>query len=123
MGPRTTVTDLYMLLFDHVYSQKPVAHGRHGFYFGENGEYTMHDIMTAISQELYDQGKSKSPTPTSFTEEETAKYFPRGTMLGTNSRCKAERSRRLGWEPNKGYQDLLASIKGEISKADVSINE
>jgi hypothetical protein len=44
------------------------------------------------------------------------KYFPNGTSLGTNSRCKAERARKLGWKPKKVTQDMLASVKDEIDE-------
>ncbi|KAF8071698.1 hypothetical protein FPV67DRAFT_1482350 [Lyophyllum atratum] len=110
------VTDLYILIFDYVLSRKDLAHGRHGYYFGENGEYVMYDLAKAIAQTLYDEGMVKSPNPRSFSDEEMKLYFPNGTMLGTNARCRAERSRALGWQPKKGYQDLVASIKGEIRR-------
>ncbi|RDB25814.1 Uncharacterized protein C2A9.02 [Hypsizygus marmoreus] len=109
------ITDLYILLFDYILSHKPLAHGRQGFYFGENGEYTVYELAKAISEALYHQGKAKSSKPSSFTEEEIKEYFPNGTMFGTNSRCKAERARSLGWHPRKGHHDFLASVKAEIS--------
>lgn len=109
------VADLYILLFDQILSQKSTpAHGRHGFYFGENGEHSMYDVAKTIAQLLYDVGKGESPHPTTFTKEEMEKYFPGGTSLGTNSRCKSDRARALGWKPRKGSSDMLASIKGEL---------
>jgi hypothetical protein len=74
----------------------------------------MYDVAKAISQLLYDTGKGGSPKPTTFTEEEMDRYFPGGTSLGTNSRCKADRARALGWKPRKTTSDMLASIKGEL---------
>lgn len=112
-----TVADLYILLFDHIISHKsthPPAHGRLGFYFGENGEHSMYDVAKTVAQMLYDAGKGKSPQPTTFTKEEMEKYFPGGTSLGTNSRCKSDRARALGWKPKKGTSDMLASIMGEL---------
>lgn len=114
---RPAVADLYILLFDQILSQKssdPPAHGRHGFYFGENGEHSWYDVAKTIAQLLYDTGKGESPQPTTFTKEEMEKYFPGGTSLGTNSRCKSDRARALGWKPRKGTSDMLASIKGEL---------
>jgi hypothetical protein len=107
-----------MILFDLVISPKPSpkpAHGRLGFYFGENGEHTLYDVGQAIAKALFDLGEGKSPNPTTFTTEEINKYFPQGTAsLGNNSRCKAERARQLGWRPKKVTHDMLTSIKDEI---------
>lgn len=111
------VADMYILLFDLILSPKPSrtpAHGRSGFYFGENGEHTLHDVGKAIAKALFDLHKGKSPNPTTFTKEEMDKYFPHGTDLGSNSRCKAERARKLGWRPRKVTHDMLTSVKSEI---------
>jgi hypothetical protein len=74
----------------------------------------MHDLASAVAKALHKAGKSKSPTPTTFTPEEMRRYFPSGTMFGTNARCKAERSRAIGWQPRKRHQDFLLSVKEEI---------
>jgi hypothetical protein len=34
--------------------------------------------------------------------------------LGSNSRCVANRSKAIGWNPEKSTQDLLASVKPEV---------
>ena len=107
------VADLYILLLEQILSGKPLAHGRNGFYFGENGEYTAYDLCKVISEVLYDQGKSKSATPTTFTEDEMAN-LPGISFFGSNSRCKAERSRAIGWNPKKGDADFLPSVKSEV---------
>jgi nucleoside-diphosphate-sugar epimerase len=86
-----------------------------GFYFAENGEHTLHEVGKAIAKVLYDVGKGKSENPTTFTPEEMDKYSLVRTGLGTNSRCKAERARELGWKPQKTTQDMLSSVKDEIS--------
>ncbi|KAG6880111.1 hypothetical protein C0992_005818 [Termitomyces sp. T32_za158] len=104
----------YVGLGKNVLARKELGHGREGFYFAENGEYIMWDIAKAVGQTLHDAGKLKCPAPSSYTEEEMREFFPSGTMFGTNSRCQGDRSRAIGWEPNKGYNDLVASIKEEI---------
>ncbi|KAF8149869.1 hypothetical protein B0H34DRAFT_785168 [Crassisporium funariophilum] len=90
------------------------GHGVSGFYFCENGEHTLHSVGEAIGKAMVALGKAKDPTPTSFTTEELAKYFPNGTGLGSNSRCRADRSRGLGWKPVKTTQDMLASVQHEM---------
>jgi hypothetical protein len=107
------VADLYILLFDAT-TTHPLAHGRSGFYFGENGEHTLYSISQTIAQILFEMGKGRSPVPTTFNEEETRRYFPGGTSLGSNSRCRAERSREVGWRPRKGTEDMLRSIGPEV---------
>ncbi|KIK96073.1 hypothetical protein PAXRUDRAFT_139333, partial [Paxillus rubicundulus Ve08.2h10] len=64
-----------------------------GLYFGENGEHRMRDIAVSISEALHDLG------------------LP---FLGTNSRCKANRARTLGWKPKSTTEDMLRSIKAEV---------
>jgi hypothetical protein len=59
-------------------------------------------------------GLSADATPTSFTKEEEEKYFPNGTSLGTNSRCRADRARAIGWEPVMTTEDMLESIRDEF---------
>lgn len=107
------VADLYLIVFDRVLADPKTAHGREGFYFGENGEHKLYDVAKGIAQALFDLGKGKSPEPTTFTDAENQKYFG-GTYLGTNSRARAERSRALGWKPTKTTEDLLASIRPEV---------
>jgi hypothetical protein len=36
--------------------------------------------------------------------------------LGTNSRCRANRSRSIGWKPVKTTEHMLASIKLELDE-------
>lgn len=74
----------------------------------------MLDVAKVVARELFDRGKGKSPEPTTFTGDEMLKYFPDGTSLGINSRCRAERGRRLGWTPLYGTRDMLASIRDEV---------
>ncbi|EGO24512.1 hypothetical protein SERLADRAFT_467949 [Serpula lacrymans var. lacrymans S7.9] len=111
------ISDLFIAVYDAATKNQPtggqVGHGLEGFYFGENGEHRLYDISKTVSQVLYDLGKGKSPEPTTFTEEELLKYFG-GAYLGSNSRCRAERSRSIGWNPKYTTQDMLASIKPEV---------
>lgn len=110
-----TVADLYVIIFDAALADSTSpAHGREGFYFGENGEHRLYDVGKRIAQVLYDFKKGRSADPTTFTREELRKYFPQGTSLGTNSRCRADRSRSIGWKPVKTTEDMLASIRPEV---------
>jgi len=112
------IADLYDVLFTLILAEpsKP-GHGREGFYFGENGEHTWYDISKAIGVAMVKLGLSKSVEPTPFTEEELGKYFGSKTVgyyFGTNSRCRANRSKAIGWKPKKTTDDMLKSIKLEM---------
>ncbi|EMD33972.1 hypothetical protein CERSUDRAFT_117492 [Gelatoporia subvermispora B] len=112
------VADLYIVLFDGI-TKNPdaIGHGREGYYFGENGEHTWMDIGKAIGRALVELGVSESDEPTAFSREELIKYFTSeamGNYSGTNSRCRADRSRSIGWKPKYTTADMLASIKPEV---------
>jgi len=110
--------DLYITLFDAIVNDpEKVGHGREGFYFGENGEHPWYDISKEIARVLHEKGLSKTDEPTSFTDEELIKYWgslDAGNYSGSNSRCRANRSRSIGWKPKKTSKDMIASIKPEI---------
>ena len=70
------MSDLYIVLFDAITANpEGVGHGFEGFYFGENGEHTWYDISKAISKALVELGVGGTDEPTSFTDEELAKYW------------------------------------------------
>ncbi|KAF8066913.1 hypothetical protein FPV67DRAFT_1215028 [Lyophyllum atratum] len=108
------VADLYLVLYDSIKTNPATGHGREGFYFGENGEHNLYDVGKAVSEALVAIGKGKSAEPTTFTQEEINKYFGGSPYLGSNSRCRASRSRAIGWKPVKTTADMMASIKAEV---------
>ncbi|KAI9439805.1 hypothetical protein H4582DRAFT_1549586 [Lactarius indigo] len=105
--------ELYQIILDAALSNSNTPHGREGYYFGASDEYKLYDLAKAYSQALYDLGKGKSPEPTPFTAEEAQKYFG-GVFLGSNARCKAKRSRALGWKPLKTTKDFIESVRPEV---------
>lgn len=107
------MADLFIVIFNATLTDPKTAHGREGFYFGENGEHVLADISKAIGQAMVRLGKAKTAEPTTFTEEEVVKYFG-NAYLGTNSRARAEQGRALGWKPVKTTKDLLASVQPEV---------
>ncbi|KAH8100946.1 NAD(P)-binding protein [Cristinia sonorae] len=109
--------DLYYVLFDGILNENPaVGHGVDGYYFGANGEHPWYDIAKAIAVALHELGKVKSDEPTSFEVEELSKYFgyeALGWYYGSNSRCRANHSKAIGWNPKKTSEDMIKSIKPE----------
>ncbi|KAF8968166.1 hypothetical protein BDZ97DRAFT_1801302 [Flammula alnicola] len=108
------VADLYVVLYNSIQKDPTTGHGREGIYFGESGEHTLYEVGKAIGEALVELGKSDNPEPSTFSKEEIDKYFQGSTYLGTNSRCRANRSRSIGWKPIKTKKDFLASIKPEV---------
>ncbi|KAF9565248.1 NAD-binding protein [Agrocybe pediades] len=110
------IAQLYIVLFDSIRKNPTTGHGREGFYFGETGEHTMQEVGKAIQDALIALGKAKTndTEPSTFTQEEIDKYLDGSTYLGTNSRCRANRSRSIGWKPTKTKEDFLKSIKPEV---------
>jgi nucleoside-diphosphate-sugar epimerase len=110
------VGDLYIVLYDAILDGR-AGHGREGLYFGENGEHTLKSISDRIGEALVEFGVSTPDerAPTSFDEADYArpenKYL---VFLGTNSRCKSNRARALGWKPKYTTEDMLKSIRGEV---------
>jgi hypothetical protein len=89
------------------------SHGASGFYFCENGEHELYHVGESIGKAMVALGKTTNPVPTPFTEQEYKKY-PGLSGLGTNSRCRADRSKAIGWKPKMETKDMLASIKQEL---------
>ncbi|KAF9453420.1 NAD(P)-binding protein [Macrolepiota fuliginosa MF-IS2] len=110
------VADLYIAIFNATLSNPHTGHGREGYYFGENGEHTLYDVGREIGHVLVELGKSSVAEPTTFTQEEVNKYFAGSTSLGSNSRCRGNRSRAIGWWPKKTAKDLFASVKPEVEE-------
>ncbi|TFK72947.1 NAD-binding protein [Pluteus cervinus] len=109
------LTDLYHILFDAIRANPEAApHGKEGYYFGASGEHSLYDVGKAIGQALVDAGKATSAEPTIFNDDEIKEFFQGSRYLGSNSRCVANRSKSLGWNPKKSTADLLASISAEV---------
>ncbi|KAI9061683.1 NAD-P-binding protein [Trametes sanguinea] len=111
---RIIAVHLYEVLWNAIEGCKDIGHGKEGYYFAENGEHRLYDVAKQIGQVLKDFGLADTEEPSTFTQEELDKYFAGSDSLGSNSRCRAERSRSIGWKPSKTTEDMLASIKLEI---------
>ncbi|KAI8980053.1 NAD-P-binding protein [Trametes punicea] len=112
------IADLYITLFDAIVTNPDkIGHGWEGFYFGENGEHSWYQISRAIGEAFVELGICSDPEPTTFSTEELIKYFgseAQGNYSGSNSRCRADRGRSIGWKPRYTTEDMLKSIKPEV---------
>lgn len=109
------VADLYLVVFNSIRKNpEGTGHGREGVYFGENGEHSLYEVGKAIADALVDLGLAKEREPTTFTREDLDKYLGGSVYLGSNSRCRGNRGRSLGWKPKHTKDDFLRSIKAEV---------
>jgi nucleoside-diphosphate-sugar epimerase len=108
--------DAYMIIFDQliatygpdaksdVQPNPYLTTGREGYYFTENGTFTWRQLSEKIGEVLYKKGIAKSPEVTSFPDDEVKNnlldiysWF----VLGSEANSKAERVRKLGWNPHR----------------------
>ena len=65
-----------MLLVDAVLRDPAgIPHGREGYYFGATEEHSWYEASRAIGEAMVALGKTDNPEPTSFTDEEIAKWY------------------------------------------------
>lgn len=109
---------MYIVLVDAALnSPDKIGHGWEGFYFGENGEHTWYDISQAVGEALVALGITDEAAPTPFTTDEFISYWGSvrwGSVFGSNSRCRAERARSIGWTPKYTKKDFIESILPEV---------
>lgn len=113
------LADLYIILIN-----KLLAHelsddylGKNGYFFGESGSYLWRDAFEAIGKNLHQLGCIESPTPKIIktNEEFTAAYKVLAYLpvIGGSSHVKAEKGRKLGWNPKKNADDFFRDIERE----------
>ncbi|CAI6035800.1 unnamed protein product [Clonostachys chloroleuca] len=92
--------------------------GSSGFYFVENGDYSLKAIAERIVLEAKALGLPISDKVDILSAEESDKVWEFSSwLLGTNSRCRANRARNvLGWRPEQEttvFTDVTAVVKAE----------
>ncbi|OCH94435.1 hypothetical protein OBBRIDRAFT_801254 [Obba rivulosa] len=94
---------------------KKIGHGREGLYFGENGKHALYDVGRAIGAAMVEPGRSEEEIQNILEGYDPFDFSTSSEYLGSNSRCRAERSRSIGWNPTKTIVDMVASVKPEIA--------
>jgi len=73
---RCSVADIFYRLFDAVSKDaEGTAHGRDGYYFANEGDFTMYEYIAAIGEVLKELGKTTDAIPKPFTEGESREHF------------------------------------------------
>jgi nucleoside-diphosphate-sugar epimerase len=127
------LVDAYIILLDQLLAAygpdaKPNAEvspylttGGEGYYFAENGRNSWRQLAEKTADVLHKKGLVNSTKITSFPDEEVEDALF-GTSswraLGSQSNSKAERLRKLGWNPHR--PSVLDSIEEQV---DALIND
>lgn len=73
---RTAVTDMYIRLFDTTLnSPEKVSHGREGYFFGANDEFSAREGIVPVADSLFAHGRIASPELVKYSFEDISKYF------------------------------------------------
>lgn len=95
----------YIVLLHHMETSAPDEFLDNPYYFCENGcDTSWKAIARMIGQGLEKAGKIKSTEPKTIPESDYDDLFGKadtGLTIGLNSRSRAVRLRRLGWEPKE----------------------
>jgi nucleoside-diphosphate-sugar epimerase len=115
---------LYELLLDKALAGQASTVPDGGWYFAENGEFKWKELAIKIGDVLHKKGLVKDTTLTQFTEQEIQEYLFGNygyAAFGSNARCKAERSRQLGWEPTHPslWEQLPADVDAVLATMDL----
>ena len=130
------LADAYIIIFDQLLAAygpeakadaKPSPYlttGREGYYFAENGKHSWRQLSEKIGEVLYKKGIIKSAEVTSFPEAEIeadvwGKYS--WILVGSQSNCKAERVRKLGWKPHR--PSLFDSVEEQVDALNTNKKE
>jgi nucleoside-diphosphate-sugar epimerase len=110
------VARLFVLLLDKALEGKADKGREGGWYFAENGHYVQKEVVTRVAEVLHAKGFIPSAEVAPFKDNSEAEKAigPFWFYFGTNSKSRADRSRKLGWAPAHGTADLLASIEEEV---------
>ncbi|KAF8521363.1 hypothetical protein JB92DRAFT_3278957, partial [Gautieria morchelliformis] len=72
-------------------------------------EYTAYEVSTQVARALHAKGMGK-PEPAPFTDEDVKNYSEWLYYLGSNSCCRADRTRKLCWKTTHTNEDFRKSI-------------
>lgn len=104
--PYHPVADLFYRLFDAVTKDpQGTPHGKNGYYFANEGVFTMYEYTTAIGETLKRLGKIQDAIPKSLNGEQLKEFFTVGLFIMSSIRIitdlfihVAATSTGNGWE-------------------------
>ncbi|KAI0331856.1 NAD-P-binding protein [Cubamyces sp. BRFM 1775] len=113
------LADVYIRLFDAALQEpEKVSHGREGYFFVDNGELEVRQLLQPIADTLFSLGRISTRELVPYAPGEAGKYLINewlANFLFTNSRTVGSRARReLGWSPKYTAQDFVNSLPAEV---------
>ncbi|OJT03680.1 hypothetical protein TRAPUB_5708 [Trametes pubescens] len=123
------VTDIFVRLLDaNLNSPEKVSHGREGYFFGVNDEFSAREGLQPVADALFALKRISSPELAKYSFDDIAKYYTSALpafgvyggqliarALFSNTRCTGDRARReLGWAPTHTTKDLIAGLSSEV---------
>lgn len=113
--------DFFALLLQKALEGKASV-GKEGFYFCESGEHQLKDVVAKVGEVLYKRKLISQAEPVQWTTEEVNEHLGQYGWLAiaSNSRCKSDRARALGWKPTGTRGSVFDSIEAEV---DYVLNE
>ncbi|ETN37862.1 uncharacterized protein HMPREF1541_07485 [Cyphellophora europaea CBS 101466] len=94
----------YIVLLHWIEQADPQELLDNPYFFCENGvEKSWLEVATEVGKGLYAAGKIQDPTPKTVPEDKYEDLFGpfSSAVIGLNSRSRAVRLRKLGWEPRE----------------------
>jgi nucleoside-diphosphate-sugar epimerase len=115
----------YVVLLHHMEQSSPEMLLDNPYYFCEgtgNDEPSWYDVAKTIGEGLHNAGKIESAEPRELEQHLWGDVFGdfTGAVIGLNSRSRANRLRKLGWQPREKdwQQSFLEDELPEILKED-----
>lgn len=110
---------LYTLILHSFLTQAPIPSGKPGIYFAETGEHTWLEVSQGIAKAAVAHGLLKDQAVGSIGLADAAREIGIGEglvelALASNSRARADLSRKIGWKPSRGDADFYAHFEAEV---------
>jgi len=112
------VASLFIVLLEKLLKGELSPELQNGYFFAENGEHTLGSVHQEIARILAKKGIASDTT---IAEVNTDEEFVEGYgfkeilyYIGTDSRVKANKGRKLGWVPKHEPGSVLKVIESEV---------
>eukprot|EP01117_Protostelium_nocturnum_P019401 TRINITY_DN8408_c0_g1_i1.p1 TRINITY_DN8408_c0_g1~~TRINITY_DN8408_c0_g1_i1.p1 ORF type:complete len:344 (-),score=131.33 TRINITY_DN8408_c0_g1_i1:163-1194(-) len=115
------VASLFELITRKVINGETVPKGKEGFFFCENGDHTWLQVSEGVAKELKSLGKLPTEEIKSVTVQRLADHLGGNVSvvelgLASNSRSRAEKSRKLGWNPSVPASAFFSHFEDEVKR-------
>ncbi|KAH9903078.1 NAD-P-binding protein [Cubamyces lactineus] len=113
------LVDVYIRMFDAVLQDpSKVSHGREGYFFIDNGELSVRELLQTMADALFALGRISTRELIPYAPDEAGKFLINdylAAFMFTNSRTRGERARReLGWSPKHTALDFVNGLPAEV---------